>query len=220
MRRADGWYSPRTCPSSRSTPPWQGSTSRRWSRCWCRCRWTGWCPGTSTTRSRCPTSRVRWRRCPPRIPATTTPVSWWTAPKATNCSGTPARSCRTWPAERSRCGKHRLPRHLVEEPEHGGQPAGVLGHGDVETDDHRLRAVGGEGPGEPRLPVVAVHRAQQGEAEPGELLLYGGDRGVDGVVPHRLAERVGVARVLRVSLVDGCAAATRVCLVTAGDVPV
>ncbi len=38
--------------------------------------------------------------CPPRTRATRTPGSWWTAPKATNCSGTPARSCRAWPAER------------------------------------------------------------------------------------------------------------------------
>jgi hypothetical protein len=36
----------------------------------------------------------------------------------------------------------------------------------------------------------AVHRAEQREAEPGELALRGGDRGVDGVAPGRLAERV------------------------------
>src|SRR5215472_2456705 len=218
-RRAAGWSSPRRWRRSRSAPPRPGSTSRPWLRCWCRCRWTGWWPGTSTTRSRWPTSRGRWPRCRPRTPATMTPVSWWTAPKATNCSGTPARSCRTWPAERARRGNTRSGRDLVEEPEHAGEPAVVAGHGDIEADDHRLRAVGGEAPGEPRLPVVAVHRAEQGEAEAGELLLGAGDHGVDGLVPDRLAERVGVARALRPDLLDELAAQHWVGLVPAGDVP-
>src|SRR6266700_2042924 len=224
--RAAGWSSPRTCPTSRLAPRPPGSTSRPW------CRWTAWCPGTSTTRSPCPTSRRRWPRWPPPTPATTTPVLSWTAPRVTNCSGTPARNCRTWPAEPAgsaapgRPGRPgqvrvaaRLSRDLVEEPEHGGQPTVAAGHRDVEPDDDRLRALGAEAPGEPGLPVVAVHRAEQGETEAGELFLHRGDGGVDGLAPGRLAERVGVARVRGPYLVDELAAQARVGLVPAGDVP-
>src|SRR4029077_8969893 len=114
---------------------------------------------------------------------------------------------------------HRLPRDLVKEPQHGGQPAVAVGHGDVEPDDHGFHAVGAETPGEPGLAVVAVHRAEQGEAEAGELLLYGRDRGVDGLAPGHLAEWVGVARVRGPDLVDELAAQPRVGLVPAGDVP-
>src|SRR6516225_9664341 len=218
MRRAAGWSSPRTFPTSRSTPT-PGSTSPPWSRSWPRCRWIAWRPGTSTARSRWPMSRRPWRRCPPPTPATRTPVSWWTARRATNCSGTPARNCRTWPAEPGQV-RHppRLPGNLVQETQDGGQPAVVAGQRDVEPDHHRLHAVGAEAPGEPGLPVVGVHRAEQGEIEAGELRLDGGDHGVDGLAPGRLAERVGVARVRGPGFVDELAAQLRVGLVPAGEV--
>src|SRR5215472_17364634 len=207
------------CRASRSALP-PGSTNRPWSRSWPRSRWPAWCRGTSTTKSRWPMSRTRWRRCRPRTPATTMPGSWWTVPKATNCSGTHPRNCRTWPAEPGPGAANRqLPRDLVKEPQHGGQPAVVAGHRDVEPDDHGFHAVGAEAPGEPGLVVVAVHRAEQGEAEAGELLLDGRDRGVDRLAPDRLAKRVGVAGVRGPDLVDELAAQPRVGLVPAGDVP-
>ena len=166
-RRAAGWSSPRTCQTSRSAPP-PGSTSRPWSRSWPRCRWPAWCPGTSTTRSRWPTSRTPWRRCLPRLRRRRRPFrgGWRRRPRTAlvRLPGTAA------PGRLSRARRAQHPRSagdLVQEPQHGGQQAIIAGHRDVEPDDHRFHAVGAEAPGEPGLVMMAVHRAEQGEAETG-----------------------------------------------------
>jgi hypothetical protein len=89
----------------------------------------------------------------------------------------------------------------------------------VEADHEGLFGTGGaEVPLEAGGVVMGVHRAGEAEHQAGELLLRGPDGGVDLVPALGLEERVGVAGVGGVELVDLGAAGRRVGLVPDLDV--